>query len=117
MTPTDAYRGAGRPEATYAIERAMDRLAQITGIDPVELRRRNFIKKEQFPYTAFTGLVYDSGDHDAALDKALEMVGYDALRTEQQRRRAAGRHHAPRHRRVVLLRDVRPGARRGCWPR
>ena len=90
MTPTDAYRGAGRPEATYAIERSMDRLAQISGIDPVELRRRNFIKKEQFPYTAFTGLVYDSGDHDAALDKALEMVGYDALRTEQQHRRAAG---------------------------
>ena len=90
MTPTDAYRGAGRPEATYAIERAMDRLAQVTGIDPVELRRRNFIKAEQFPYTAFTGLVYDSGDHDAALTKALEMVDYDALRTDQQRRRAAG---------------------------
>jgi carbon-monoxide dehydrogenase large subunit len=90
MTPTDAYRGAGRPEATYAIERAMDRLAQVSGIDPVELRRRNFIKKEQFPYTAFTGLVYDSGDHDAALDKALEMVGYDALRTDQQRRRNEG---------------------------
>ena len=90
MTPTDAYRGAGRPEATYAIERAMDRLARVTGIDPVELRRRNFIKAEQFPYTAFTGLVYDSGDHDAALTKALEMVDYDALRTDQQRRRAAG---------------------------
>ena len=90
MTPTDAYRGAGRPEATYAIERAMDRLAQVTGIDPVELRRRNFIKAEQFPYTAFTGLVYDSGDHDAALTKALAMVDYDALRTDQQRRRAAG---------------------------
>ncbi|MGZ4692717.1 MAG: xanthine dehydrogenase family protein molybdopterin-binding subunit [Acidimicrobiales bacterium] len=90
LTPTDAYRGAGRPEATYAIERSMDRLAQISGIDPVELRRRNFVKKEQFPYTAFTGLVYDSGDHAAALDKALEMVGYDALRTEQEQRRAAG---------------------------
>lgn len=90
MTPTDAYRGAGRPEATYAIERAMDRLAQVSGIDPVELRRRNFIKAEQFPYTAFTGLVYDSGDHDGALTKALDMVGYDALRTDQQRRRAAG---------------------------
>jgi carbon-monoxide dehydrogenase large subunit len=90
MTPTDAYRGAGRPEATYAIERAMDRLAAVTGIDPVELRRRNFIKKEQFPYTAFTGLVYDSGDHDAALTKALEMVGYDELRAEQESRRAAG---------------------------
>ena len=93
MTPTDAYRGAGRPEATYAIERAMDRLAQTTGIDPVELRRRNFIRPEQFPYTAFTGLVYDSGDHDGALTKALEMVGYDALRTEQQRRRSSGGTH------------------------
>jgi aerobic carbon-monoxide dehydrogenase large subunit len=90
MTPTDAYRGAGRPEATYAIERAMDRLSQVSGIDPVELRRRNFVKAEQFPYTAMTGLTYDSGDHDAALTKALEMVGYDDLRADQQRRRAAG---------------------------
>ncbi len=90
MTPTDAYRGAGRPEATYAIERAMDRLSQVSGIDPVELRRRNFIKAEQFPYTAMTGLIYDSGDHDGALTKALEMVGYDDLRADQQRRRAAG---------------------------
>ncbi|HVN50309.1 MAG TPA: molybdopterin cofactor-binding domain-containing protein [Acidimicrobiales bacterium] len=90
LTPTDAYRGAGRPEATYAIERAMDRLAQVSGIDPVELRRRNFVKAEQFPYTAMTGLVYDSGDHDAAMTKALELVGYDDLRAEQQRRRDAG---------------------------
>jgi aerobic carbon-monoxide dehydrogenase large subunit len=89
MTPTDAYRGAGRPEATYAIERAMDRLSQVSGIDPVELRRRNFIKAEQFPYTAMTGLTYDSGDHDGALTKALEMVGYDELRADQARRRAA----------------------------
>jgi carbon-monoxide dehydrogenase large subunit len=93
MTPTDAYRGAGRPEATYAIERAMDRLAQISGMDPVELRRRNFIKADQFPYTAFSGLVYDSGNHDGALDVALDIVGYDALRTEQQRRRASGDTH------------------------
>ncbi len=90
LTPTDAYRGAGRPEATYAIERAMDRLAVATGLDPVELRRRNFIQKEQFPYTAFTGLVYDSGDHDGALTKALAMVDYDGVRAEQAARRAAG---------------------------
>ena len=70
MTPTDAYRGAGRPEATYAIERAMDALAAEIGIDPMELRKRNFIKAEQFPYTAFSGLVYDSGDHLAAAEKA-----------------------------------------------
>jgi carbon-monoxide dehydrogenase large subunit len=89
MTPTDAYRGAGRPEATYAIERAMDRLAQVSGVDPVELRRRNYVKAEQFPYTAMTGLVYDSGDHEGALDKALALVDYDTLRAEQQQRRAA----------------------------
>jgi aerobic carbon-monoxide dehydrogenase large subunit len=87
LTPTDAYRGAGRPEATYAIERAMDRLADVSGIDPVELRRRNFVKADQYPYTAMTGLVYDSGNHEGALDKALELVGYDELRAEQQRRR------------------------------
>jgi carbon-monoxide dehydrogenase large subunit len=89
-TPTDAYRGAGRPEATYAVERAIDRLAQESGIDPAELRRRNFIKREQFPYTAATGLVYDSGDYEGALDKALELVGYDDLRAEQARRRDGG---------------------------
>ena len=70
MTPTDAYRGAGRPEATYAIERAMDALAAKIGVDPLELRRRNFIAKEAYPYTAWSGLVYDSGDHDAAATEA-----------------------------------------------
>jgi carbon-monoxide dehydrogenase large subunit len=90
LTPTDAYRGAGRPEATYAIERSMDALARKVGLDPVELRRRNFIKKEQFPYTAMTGLTYDSGDHDLALTKALGMADYDGVRSEQAQRRAAG---------------------------
>jgi aerobic carbon-monoxide dehydrogenase large subunit len=90
MTPTDAYRGAGRPEATYAIERAIDALAVKMGVDPAEIRRRNFIKPEQFPYTAMTGLVYDSGDHPGALAKTLDMVGYDALRAEQASRRASG---------------------------
>ncbi len=83
LTPTDAYRGAGRPEATYAIERAMDALADTMGLDPLELRRRNFIRKEQFPYTAMTGLTYDSGDHDAAATLAADMAGYDALRARQ----------------------------------
>jgi carbon-monoxide dehydrogenase large subunit len=83
MTPTDAYRGAGRPEATYAIERAMDSLAAKMGLDPMELRRRNFIKAEQFPYTAFSGLVYDSGDHAAAADKAAELVDYAGVRAKQ----------------------------------
>ena len=90
MTPTDAYRGAGRPEATYAIERAMDSLATELGLDPLELRSRNYIRKEQFPYTAMTGLVYDSGDHQAAADKARGLANYDALRVEQARRRADG---------------------------
>ena len=90
MTPTDAYRGAGRPEATYAIERAMDTLAAKMGIDPVELRRRNFIRKEQFPYTAFSGLVYDSGDHDGAATKALALADYDGVRARQKTQNVPG---------------------------
>ena len=90
MTPTDAYRGAGRPEATYAIERAMDSLAATVGIDPAEIRRRNMIKASQFPYTAMTGLQYDSGNHEGALAKALELCDYDGRRAEQARRRSAG---------------------------
>lgn len=90
MTPTDAYRGAGRPEATYAIERAMDSLAATMGIDPLELRRRNFIRKDQFPYTAMTGLVYDSGDHDAAATKAAEMADYAGVRARQATQNVPG---------------------------
>ncbi len=90
MTPTDAYRGAGRPEATYAIERAMDSLAAKVGVDAVEIRRRNMIKASQFPYTAMTGLTYDSGNHEGALDKALELCQYEGRRAEQARRRGDG---------------------------
>ena len=90
MTPTDAYRGAGRPEATYAIERAMDALAATIGIDPLELRKRNYVRAEQFPYTAMTGLVYDSGDHLAAAERATDLADYAGVRAEQARRRAAG---------------------------
>ncbi|MFD0887338.1 xanthine dehydrogenase family protein molybdopterin-binding subunit, partial [Streptosporangium algeriense] len=86
--PTDAYRGAGRPEATFAIERAMDELAHELGLDPVEVRRRNWITHEEFPYTTVCGLTYDSGNYEAATDRALELFGYDALRAEQARRRA-----------------------------
>jgi len=89
-TPTDAYRGAGRPEATYAIERAMDSLARRLGIDPTELRRRNFIGRDRFPYTSPAGLLFDSGDYETALDGALELVGYEELRAEQARRRDGG---------------------------
>ncbi|MBO3747075.1 xanthine dehydrogenase family protein molybdopterin-binding subunit [Streptosporangiaceae bacterium NEAU-GS5] len=85
--PTDAYRGAGRPEATYAIERAMDELAVEIGIDPLEARRRNWIRHEEFPYTTIAGLTYDSGNYEAATDKALALFGYDKLRVEQADRR------------------------------
>jgi carbon-monoxide dehydrogenase large subunit len=87
-TPTDAYRGAGRPEATYAIERVVDALAAELGMDPVELRRRNFIT--EFPATIASGLTIDSGDFNASLDRALEHLDLDALRAEQAERRARG---------------------------
>ena len=83
MTPTDAYRGAGRPEATYAIEHSMDALARKMGVDPLELRRRNFIQPEQFPYEAYTGLTYDSGDHDKAARVAEDLLGYADMRAKQ----------------------------------
>jgi aerobic carbon-monoxide dehydrogenase large subunit len=89
-TPTDAYRGAGRPEATYAIERAIEALAREVGVDSAEIRRRNYIRAGQFPYASIAGLTYDSGDYEPALDKALALIGYDGLRAEQQRRRDAG---------------------------
>jgi carbon-monoxide dehydrogenase large subunit len=87
-TPTDAYRGAGRPEATYAIERAVDALARKLGKDPVEIRRLNFI--DSFPADIASGLQIDAGDYHASLDRGLELVGYDELRAEQARRRSAG---------------------------
>ncbi|HVU91741.1 MAG TPA: xanthine dehydrogenase family protein molybdopterin-binding subunit [Jatrophihabitans sp.] len=87
-TPTDAYRGAGRPEATYAVERIMDELAHELGMDPMELRRKNWIKHEEFPFTTVAGLTYDSGNYEAATDKALELMGWDELRREQADRRA-----------------------------
>jgi carbon-monoxide dehydrogenase large subunit len=88
--PTDAYRGAGRPEATFAIERIMDELAAELGMDPLEIRERNWIKHEEFPYTTIATLVYDSGNYEAATARARELFHYDELRAEQQRRRAAG---------------------------
>jgi len=85
--PTDAYRGAGRPEATFAIERIMDELAVELGMDPLELRRKNWIKAEEFPFTTAAGLEYDSGDYEQATQQALQLLGYDELRAEQARRR------------------------------
>ncbi|GAB2782890.1 molybdopterin-dependent oxidoreductase [Streptomyces chlorus] len=89
-TPTDAYRGAGRPEATFAIERIMDELAAELGLDPVEVRRRNWIRHEEFPYASIAGLTYDSGNYEAATEKALALFGYDDLRAEQQKRNERG---------------------------
>jgi carbon-monoxide dehydrogenase large subunit len=90
LTSTDAYRGAGRPEATYAIECAMDALAREMKIDPFELRKRNFIQKEQFPYTAFSGLTYDSGDHLLAADKAAGIADYAGIRAKQAKQNVPG---------------------------
>jgi carbon-monoxide dehydrogenase large subunit len=89
-TPTDAYRGAGRPEATFAIERIVDELAAELGIEPMELRRRNWIQHEEFPYETVAGLTYDSGDYEKATARAMELFDYEGLRAEQQRRRDAG---------------------------
>ncbi|MBL8233205.1 MAG: xanthine dehydrogenase family protein molybdopterin-binding subunit [Bryobacterales bacterium] len=89
--PTDAYRGAGRPEATYGIERIVDCLAAELNLDPAEIRFRNFIEPQEFPFATGTGLVYDSGNYAHVLRKALDTIGYAQLREEQRAARAEGR--------------------------
>ncbi len=89
-TPIHAYRGAGRPEATQMIERAMDVLAAKLGMDPAELRRRNYLQPNHFPYSTPTGVEYDSGAYETSLDLALQAAGYDELRREQRHRRESG---------------------------
>jgi len=89
-TPIGAYRGAGRPEATAAIERAVDLFAAEIGMDPAEVRRRNVVAPGKFPYTTASGAVYDTGEYAAALDAVLAGAGYDELRAEQARRREDG---------------------------
>jgi aerobic carbon-monoxide dehydrogenase large subunit len=89
---TDAIRGAGRPEATYWIEQGVDALAQEIGMDPLEVRRRNFIPKEEFPFTTALGITYDSGDYAGTLDKLLEKFDLDAFRREQAELRERGIH-------------------------
>jgi carbon-monoxide dehydrogenase large subunit len=90
-TPTDAYRGAGRPEATYAVERTLDHLARELGIDPAEIRRKNYIPTENFPnFTIAAGLTVDSGDYPLTHDAMIEAVDYPAVRREQEQRRASG---------------------------
>jgi carbon-monoxide dehydrogenase large subunit len=86
-TPTDAYRGAGRPEVTFAVERIMDELAAELGREPLELREQNWIKHDEFPYTNPGGLTYDSGNYEAATEKAKTLFDYAGLRREQEERR------------------------------
>lgn len=89
-TPVGAFRGAGRPEAAALLERLVDMAAVELGIDPAVIRRRNFIRPEQFPFTTRVGTSYDSGEYAKALDEALRLAGYDELRAEQTQRREAG---------------------------
>ena len=86
----DAYRGAGRPEATFGIERIMDELAAEVGVDPLAIREKNWIKHEEFPFTSVAGMTYDSGNYEAATARAKELFGYDELRAEQAARRESG---------------------------
>ncbi len=103
--PTDAYRGAGRPEATYIAERAMDLVARELGMDPAEIRRINFIQPDQFPYKSSAGAVYDTGNYEPALDKALatDRIQRIAGRTGTK----TGRRKADGHRHLFLHRDLR----------
>ncbi|HEX6699241.1 MAG TPA: xanthine dehydrogenase family protein molybdopterin-binding subunit [Gaiellaceae bacterium] len=109
----DAYRGAGRPEATYVVERAVDLVARKLGLDPVEVRRRNFIPPDAFPYDPagiLAGLEYDSGDYEKALGRALEIVGYDDFRTKQEQARRDGRYLGIGFSTYVELCGVAPSA-------
>src|SRR5205807_1873971 len=89
--PTGAYRGAGRPEASYYLERVMDLVADEAEVDPAEVRRRNFIPSSRFPYKAASGAMYDSGDYAKPLDEVLRIADYKALRTEQAAQRRNGK--------------------------
>jgi len=90
-TPTDAYRGAGRPEATYFVERAMDMLARELKMDPADVRRKNFIGPQKFPYTTQMGAIYDSGDYEKALNRALEAADWKGLTAQRDAARKEGR--------------------------
>ena len=115
-TPVGAYRGAGRPEATAAIERAIDLFAAEIGLDPAEVRRQNLLPKFTEPHRTAFGALYDTGDYVAALDAALDAAGYAALREEQARRRAARRRGPARHRPGQLRGDHRRRGGVGCPP-
>jgi carbon-monoxide dehydrogenase large subunit len=109
----DAYRGAGRPEATYVVERAVDLVARELGLDPVEVRRRNFIPPDAFPYDPagiLRGLRYDTGEYAKALDRALEMVGYESFRAGQEEARRQGRYRGIGFSTYVEMCGVAPSA-------
>src|SRR5688500_20292706 len=89
-TPVAPYRGAGRPEATALLERAMDLLAAELGIDPVDLRRKNLIGRDEFPFTTVTGVTYDTGDYEKPLVEAIQLVEIDVLRAAQGARLVRG---------------------------
>src|SRR5262249_18465816 len=91
-TPTGPYRGAGRPEAAYIIERLVDLAAQALAMDPVEIRRKNLVRDDEIPFKSLSGLTYDSGRHAMTLDKALALLGYKDFRHEQNEARRAGRY-------------------------
>ena len=112
-TPMGAYRGAGRPEATALLERLVDHAAHELDIDPIELRKRNLLADDVFPFTTLTGVTYDSGRYATPLDAAAEAIGYDELRAEQAARRERGDRLAARHRRRRLRRDHRRRRRQG----
>ena len=121
-TPVDAYRGAGRPEATYLVERMMDRYAAEIGMDPAEVRRKNLIPPFEDGHEVATAVVYDSGNYEAALDRALDLVGYDDFRAEQAAAREQGRHLGIGLSTYVEICGMAPsavaytlGARAGVW--
>ena len=121
-TPVDAYRGAGRPEATYLVERMIDRYAAEIGMDPVEVRRKNLIPPFEDGHEVATTVIYDSGNYEAALDRALELVGYDDFRTEQAAARDNGRYLGIGLSTYVEICGMAPsavaytlGARAGVW--
>ncbi len=121
-TPVDAYRGAGRPEATYIVERMLDLFAAEIGMDPAEVRRKNLIPAFEDGHEVATGVIYDSGDYEAALDKALGMIGYDDFRKEQEEARKQGRYLGVGLSTYVEICGMAPsavayalGARAGVW--
>ena len=121
-TPVDAYRGAGRPEATYVVERMLDRFAAEIGMDPAEVRRKNLIAPFEDGHEVATGVIYDSGDYENALDLALSMIGYDDFRKEQEEARQQGRYIGVGLSTYVEICGMAPsavayslGARAGVW--